>query len=351
MGYRDGGVKARHLSCLFLGVVLVLANVIRGVEGHVAAFHKAMYCFNGTKAGVENLNAADAITPLYKLNKTDWWMHHMNRCDEFPPAPGDFLELPANGEFTVEHATSRAFTTLSYNGKKVGLYVDGQDHPDFGGPTDGKVTPTSCISNPNIHTQNETMAAGTIFAISYNSELSQVTEENLVVFTVLPNTPWRRIATYKVPNLPACPPGGCICTWGWVANGCGEPNMYMQPFRCKVVGDTGNAAVRPGVPPVWCEDDPSKCIVGPKQMIFFNQLEGNNVQVDGFDLSGDNRHPTYNNKMGFSSGAQTDIFQEAGTATPTHIPPSSNRLNAAEYAAPAALLPYAMLISSAILWS
>lgn len=99
------------------------------------------------------------------------------------------------------------------------------------------------------------------------------------------STPWRRIATYKVPNLPACPPGGCICTvsclsiflcrsraqswfsqWGWVANGCGEPNMYMQPFRCKVVGDTGNAAVRPGVPPVWCEDDPSKCIVGPKQV-------------------------------------------------------------------------------------
>lgn len=78
-------------------------------------------------------------------------------------------------------------------------------------------------------------------------------------------------------------------------------------------------------------------------MIFYNQLEDNNVEVDGFDLAGGNKHPTYNNKMGFFpgpflspfkhvietsglnltfAGAQTDIFQEAGTATPTYIAPS-----------------------------
>ena len=37
-----------------------------------------------------------------------------------------------------------------------------------------------------VHTQNETMASGTIFAISYVSDLKEVTKENLVVFTVLP---------------------------------------------------------------------------------------------------------------------------------------------------------------------
>ena len=36
-----------------------------------------------------------------------------------------------------------------------------------------------------VHTQNETMAAGTAFAISYVTELNQVTMENLVVFSVL----------------------------------------------------------------------------------------------------------------------------------------------------------------------
>jgi hypothetical protein len=35
-----------------------------------------------------------------------------------------------------------------------------------------------------VHTQNETMAAGTVFAISYQSDITKVTEENLVVFTV-----------------------------------------------------------------------------------------------------------------------------------------------------------------------
>ena len=117
--------------------------------------------------------------------------HHRNR--------------PANGEFTVELAVNRAFTTLSYKGANVGLYMDGKDHPGFGLTTDGKFNGSDCITEPNskrpmkvlvshysllksykVHTQNETMASGTVFAISYVSDLKKVTKENLVVFTVLP---------------------------------------------------------------------------------------------------------------------------------------------------------------------
>jgi hypothetical protein len=36
-----------------------------------------------------------------------------------------------------------------------------------------------------MHTNNQSMAAGTAFAISYQSDLAAVTMENLVVFTVL----------------------------------------------------------------------------------------------------------------------------------------------------------------------
>jgi len=116
----------------------------------------------------------------------------------------DTWNRPANGEFTVEHAVNRAFTTLSYNGKNTGLYMDGKDHPGLGTTRDGKQDGSDCISEPNskclneafqrplftqrneVHTQNETMASGTIFAISYVSDLKKVTKENLVVFTVLP---------------------------------------------------------------------------------------------------------------------------------------------------------------------
>ncbi|RDB14866.1 hypothetical protein Hypma_016410 [Hypsizygus marmoreus] len=299
-------------------VVFVVASSVLRVHGHVAAWHKGMYCLNGT-TGEDRPDTNDAVNPLFQLSRADWWFHHVNNCDLYPPAPGDFLELPANGAFTVEHAVNRAFTTLSFDGKFTSIFLDGEDHPGLGVTPPGQ-TPT-CITEPNIHTQNESMAAGTAFAISYQSDITKVTPENLVVFTVLYNTPWKRIATYSVPNLPACPSGGCICAWGWVANGCGEPNMYMLPYRCKVTGTTGNAAVAPGIPPVWCEDDPSRCTKGPRQLIYWNQLEGNNIVVSGQDLAGDPRSPAYNTKLGFANGAQTDIFESSGTATQTSIRP------------------------------
>lgn len=43
-------------------------------------------------------------------------------------------------------------------------------------------------------------------------------------------------------------------------------------------------------------------------MVFWNQLEGNNVNVDGYDLAGEPKSPTYNAKMGFSDGKALRIF-------------------------------------------
>ena len=37
-------------------------------------------------------------------------------------------------------------------------------------------------------------------------------------------------------------------------------------------------------------------------MVYWNQLEGNNIVVSGSDLSGNPRFPTYNGKLGFSNG-------------------------------------------------
>ncbi|KAJ6530987.1 hypothetical protein DFH09DRAFT_1044729 [Mycena vulgaris] len=294
-------------------LVLCFSGLTRA---HFAAWHKGMYCLNGTTPGYDDDNTNDIVQPLWNLTKADWWFHHYNGCDEFPPDDGDFLELPANGNFTVELAVNRAFTTLSFGGARTAAFGDGQNYTNGLGGVD-------CITELNIHTQNESMAAGTAFAISYQSELSAVTAENLVVFTTLYHTPWKRLATYAVPNLPACPEGGCICAWGWVANGCGEPNMYMQGFRCKVVGNTGTAALAPAIPPTWCEDAPTNCTSGARQMIYWNQLDGSNIFVSGSDSHGSPRSPAYNSVLGFPEGAQTDIFQSNGTASPTSIAPTS----------------------------
>jgi hypothetical protein len=110
--------------------------------------------------------------------------------------------------------------------------------------------------------------------------------------------------------------------------------MYMLPYRCNVTGTPGTLPVGLAVPPTWCEDDQANCTPGPKQMIYWNQAEGNNIEVEGKDLSGAPRSPAYNNKLGFKNGtffpcsifitllirgigAQTDIF-----VTPRPAPPN-----------------------------
>ncbi|KAJ7671653.1 hypothetical protein DFH06DRAFT_1280029 [Mycena polygramma] len=277
-----------------LSTILLTSFVFPLAGAHVAAWHPGMYCLNGngTTPANDSWNTDETVNPLYKMTKQDWWFHHYDACDEFPPADGVFLELPANGEFTVELATNRAFTSLSYNGKQAGTFPGGQDHLNYTEFRKG----VDCITSPNLHTKSESMAAGTAFAISY---------QQLIFRT---STPWKRIANYSVPNLPACPPDGCICAWGWVPNGCGEPNMYMHGLRCKVTGEPGTTVLASAVPPTWCEDSPANCTAGARQMIYWNQLDGNNIVVSGNDLSGSPKSPAYNSVLGFREGAQHDIF-------------------------------------------
>ena len=45
--------------------------------------------------------------------------------------------------------------------------------------------PGGCVADGALHTSNQSYAAGTAFAISYQSDLSSVTLENLAVFSVL----------------------------------------------------------------------------------------------------------------------------------------------------------------------
>ncbi|TFL00990.1 hypothetical protein BDV98DRAFT_507978 [Pterulicium gracile] len=274
---------------------LVLSGLLSTlVQAHLVPWHPGMYCFGGVQGG-DDKNAYNAVTPLYQLDKSQWWMHHVDRCDEFPPAPGKFLELPAGGTFQVEIAANRGKTSWSFGGKFATLWGDGADHPD-------NYQDSNCIDTCAVHTENYNNVAGSTFAISYTSDIKQVTPENLVVFTVNVHSPWKRHTTFEVPaDLPACPPGGCICAWGWVCR-ISEPNMYQVPYRCNVTGAKSNKVVAQGKPAKWCEDDPSKCVKGAKQMLYWHQLNGNNIEVEGFDLSGRRKSPAYNNKCGFAHG-------------------------------------------------
>ncbi|KAJ7490931.1 hypothetical protein FB451DRAFT_627974 [Mycena latifolia] len=297
--------------------LLAAAFVAPLARAHLAPWHKGMYGLNGVTGSI-NYNTDDVVHPLYQLTKDQWWFHHYNNVDEFPPADGDFLELPAGESFTVEIASNRGETSLSFNGQYATDWPDGKEYPE-----DYNVD--TCITSPNMHTQNQSRAAGTAFAISYTSNIKEVTAENLVVFTVRYHTPWKRITSYDVPaDMPACPSGGCICGWGWVPNGCGQPNMYHLPYRCKVTGATSTTPVGTGKPPVWCENNADGCTKGPKQMIYWNQADGNNIQVDGYDAAGESKSPAYNDKCGFPDGAQNDIFTGKASSSSTKPTTSSS---------------------------
>lgn len=103
--------------------------------------------------------------------------------------------------------------------------------------------------------------------------------------------------------------------------------MYMFPHKCIVTGATSTAQLAEAQVPVWCEDDQTRCVQGPKQMIFWNQLDGNNVITEGLQLDGDWKSPGYNQKMGYREGAQTDIFlppASTPTSTPVETPATTS---------------------------
>ncbi|KAF6747828.1 hypothetical protein DFP72DRAFT_821191, partial [Ephemerocybe angulata] len=272
-----------------------------------------MYCRHGNE-GIDNNNANDVSQPLYNLTKKDWWMHHENRIDLFPPAAGDFLELRAGGYVTLELSVNRAFTTTSEN-PILGEFPNGQNEIFPSGRS-----AEGCVTEPNLHTKSEAEAAGTVLAISYANTLDGVSSDNLGVISVAYKTPWRRLVNYSLPMMPTCSDAGCHCAWGWVPTGCGRPDMYMQPFKCKVTNGFsifGPPTFKPAkaLPPVWCQDDPSKCIVGPKQMIYYNQLDGNNVNLTGVDNAGNPKKPAYDMRYGWADGTPQTLAMFVRFAT------------------------------------
>ena len=90
-------------------------------SAHTAAWAPGMYCRGGNVAGEDNANTNTALHPLYQLTKADWWFQHDRSCGAFPPPAGKFLDLPAGKFVTVELSHNRGATTLSFEGKLIGL--------------------------------------------------------------------------------------------------------------------------------------------------------------------------------------------------------------------------------------
>jgi hypothetical protein len=85
------------------------------------------------------------------------------------------------------------------------------------------------------------------------------------------------------------------------------PPRYMQGFKCTVTGASPTAKLLAKAQvPIYCENEPEKCIKGAKQMLAWHQATGNNIET------AEGVTPNYNQKCGWAEGAQKDIFENSG---------------------------------------
>ncbi|KAK4082917.1 CAZyme family AA14 [Trichoderma aggressivum f. europaeum] len=269
---------------------------IQGASAHLAAYTNGMYCPKNTYQGpLTNFTdkTLHVYDPLVGLKKDAWFLSKGRNCWLAPPV--GVWEIKANSVIQVPWANSN---------NSHGYYADGKELNERPQPFSvtnpaviaaGLVSSSGGINSPNMHAGNKSTAAGTAVAIAYKSNIWDVKMEDFVVFTTAPQTPFERLVSYNIPNLKAC--NDCLCATVWIPDGFGQQNMYMAPHKCKIINPNGGQ--QPKTPSLV----PGPNVRGPKQMIAAFQAEGNNVQ-----WARPQKVPTYTSRMGFTAGAQTDIF-------------------------------------------
>jgi len=278
--------------------------LVTTVNAHVALWDKGMFGYNYPDAAgsaTQNYNTNDPVVPLRQdmnLAVSQWFGRGMLGL---PPIAGDFMQLPAGGTYKGELACNRADSKL-----RDPRRTDAQPVHACGG--EGALHVVNNLFN-STKALNTTWFGGTALAIAYTSDVKAVKPSDMTVISVNTVSPWYRNTDYKIPaGLPACPSGGCLCTWNWIhqANhGEGYPyEIYNNMYRCKVTSPGTGKVVGKPQPAKLCAGSSSTCVKGPKQPNYVWMASGNN-QASTEDP------PTYNSRYGFVEGAQNDIFVTA----------------------------------------
>ncbi|KAL3954223.1 hypothetical protein ACCO45_012179 [Purpureocillium lilacinum] len=155
----------------------------------------------------ENLVVFD---PLYDLEFDSWFLSKGRNCHLAEPT--GVWEIQANSQISVPWANWQNST---------GFYADGKEENERPSPysvtnpevvAQGLVSESKGLKSPNMHAANKSTAAGTAIAVSYVNSIWDVSMENLVVVSIASETPFERLASYKIPDLAACE--SCICVTG-----------------------------------------------------------------------------------------------------------------------------------------
>lgn len=288
-----------------------------GTEAHVSIWHPAMFGFdypnqsaypynNGGAAPSWNNNRPVTPIRLSDAQREETWIG--NGLRDYPPAPGQFVDLPSGSNARLDLACNRALS--KYRDPRITKPL-----PKYACDTPYPLHTVNWFdTNPDL-----SKLGGTALAITYKSDPRSLRGSDFTVISVQYRSVWERDTLYPIPSgMPECPPEGCLCTWNWLhtANNKRNPpapgsdpqgegygfEFYNNLFRCKVSRNiNNNNKVAPGVPPVECSKDRSKCVTGAKQPIYIWAASGNNVNPTNQLNYG---FPTYSMNYGFPNGPQ-----------------------------------------------
>ncbi|KAI5806802.1 hypothetical protein DFH27DRAFT_358925 [Peziza echinospora] len=270
-------------------VALTMAYTIPSVLGHMAMWDPSVYGFTGS--------GAKMIEPLHGMPFEQWWFH--NEITAHPPAPGKIFDLPAGGTAVAQIACEQRWTKHGGN-------------PD---PNNSPCPSDPAAAHAGLPPKDSSMR-GCGLAIAYKSDARDVKKEDFVIFSVNHACVKTRDTNFPVPKgMKACPNGKCICAWFWQGFESND-EMYMNGFDCKI-SNPGTLTLAPPKAPKPCHGNPSACVRGAKNPMYWANLDKSNIEYFGR-----NKLPAYNDDWGFPNGAQNDIFLAAPAPPPPPPPPA-----------------------------
>ena len=142
---------------------------------------------------------------------------------DYPPNPGDFLELPAGGKINAEISCDKGATSWypSSEGyvhicRKCWLcrLIRVSSHSGDVGFGSDFACPGAQPSA--IHATGIDDVKGCALAIAYQSDVNALKPDDFTIFSVNHTCVWYLNTEFEVPKLPACPEEGCHCAWFWI---------------------------------------------------------------------------------------------------------------------------------------
>lgn len=193
-------------------MLAALLTLLPLASAHLALWHPSMFGAAKGRAGdSEPHNPLKAVCMQgdthCALPASAWFAHNYKNLS---PEPGQFLPIKSGGQATFEISTHPAYTK-AFNGRPELVNDPKNWWAAFGGDNG----PMHTSNKPGQPVDNSRFG-GTYIAIAYSSDINAVVPDSMTVISINATSPWQRETVYKFPaGLPACPPEGCICTWGW----------------------------------------------------------------------------------------------------------------------------------------